>query len=229
MDASALASAESWLSGIATAKLVAAFLVAAGVAIEFGGDWVARPYERIVSDAREAQLAALYNDTARLSAEAEVAKSKIASAIADAARANERAAEIEKVTAWRKLSADAEKKLAIAIAAIPPSVPHKIVFAYAQNDEEAQYFLFQIGRHFIANHAWDANLYAETHPGIFFWGVRITGPDNETTRAVRGALNAAGIEFSTEAVPGPFQSYGYAPKPSDTIISVGSRKPPLEP
>ncbi len=55
MESSALASAESWLSFIAVAKLVAAFLVAAGVVIEFGGDWLARPYENVVKEAREAQ------------------------------------------------------------------------------------------------------------------------------------------------------------------------------
>ncbi|HWN78707.1 MAG TPA: hypothetical protein VNN81_12690 [Bradyrhizobium sp.] len=73
MDASALASAESWLSAIAAAKLVAAFLVAAGVAIEFGGEWAARPFERTVKEAREAQLASLNAETVRLSAEAETA------------------------------------------------------------------------------------------------------------------------------------------------------------
>jgi len=68
MDASALASAESWLSWIAIAKLVATFLVAAGVVIEFGTDWISRPFEKMVKEAREAQLAALNNETAQLSA-----------------------------------------------------------------------------------------------------------------------------------------------------------------
>lgn len=141
----------------------------------------------------------------------------------------ERTAEIEKVTAWRRLEPRTAQKLLIALAAIPSSTPHKIVFAYAQNDEEALYFMFQIGRLFLAEKNWDANLYAETHPGIFSWGIRILGPDNETTRAVRGAFKAAGIPFSTDAVPGPFQSYGYMPRSDDTVISVGPKKPPFEP
>jgi hypothetical protein len=89
MDSSALASAESWLSVIAIAKLVAAFLVAAGVAIEFGGDWVARPYERIVKGAGEARLAGL-------SAEAADATKAAAIANENPASANERAAVLMK-------------------------------------------------------------------------------------------------------------------------------------
>src|SRR5947199_6631390 len=85
MDASALASAEAWLSSIAIAKLVAAALVAAGVAIEFGGEWLSRPFERVVKEIREAEVA-------RLSAEAETARGEIASATKAAATANERAA-----------------------------------------------------------------------------------------------------------------------------------------
>jgi hypothetical protein len=133
------------------------------------------------------------------------------------------------VTAWRKLKPDIEQKLSAALMAIPSAVPHKIVFAYAQNDEEALYFMFQIGRIFIAQKDWYANLYAETHPGILYWDLRILGPDNETTRAVRKAFKDAGIPFSTEPVPGGFQSYGYMPNPDDTTISVGPKKPPFEP
>jgi hypothetical protein len=56
MDNSALAIAESWVYWIGIAKLVAAFLVAAGVAIEFGSDWVARPYEKTIAAARGLEL-----------------------------------------------------------------------------------------------------------------------------------------------------------------------------
>jgi hypothetical protein len=63
MDSSALANAESWLYWIGIAKLVAAFLVVTGVAIEFGGDWVARPFEKVVAHARELELAKLAKET----------------------------------------------------------------------------------------------------------------------------------------------------------------------
>jgi hypothetical protein len=81
MDSSALASAEYWLSVIGIAKLVAAFLVAIGIVIEFGSDWVAGPFERTVNAAREAKLA-------EFSAEADSARQQIAKANAQIAEAN---------------------------------------------------------------------------------------------------------------------------------------------
>lgn len=76
MDASALSSAEYWLAWIGTAKLIAAFLVAAGVAIEFGGDWISRPFERTVAEARRLEIVGLQNDTASLSREAEILRAQ---------------------------------------------------------------------------------------------------------------------------------------------------------
>lgn len=152
-------------------------------------------------------------------------------AFLDKETADERAhtAEIEKVAAWRTLEPEATKKLSLALAEIPATVPHKIAFAYAQNDQEALYFMFQIGRLFLADKNWDANIFGETHSGLLYWGIRILGPDNETTQAVRKAFEIAKIDFSTETVPGGSQSYGYMPDSNDTIISVGPKKPPLEP
>lgn len=93
MDKSALINAEYWLSVIAAAKLVAAFLVAIGVAIEFGGDWAARPFEKTISNAKEQQLAALRSETIRLSADADSSRAQIANAQARAAEANQKAEE----------------------------------------------------------------------------------------------------------------------------------------
>jgi len=78
MDASALASAESWLSVLAIAKLIAAALVAAGVAIEFGSDWVARPYERVVKEARDKETAQLRDRTAQAELETIRIKERLA-------------------------------------------------------------------------------------------------------------------------------------------------------
>lgn len=87
MDASALESAESWLAVFWWAKLVAAGLVALGVAMEFGGDWISRPFEKTVEDARKLELAELHKqsdeakvETARLSKEAETARKETAQA-----------------------------------------------------------------------------------------------------------------------------------------------------
>jgi outer membrane murein-binding lipoprotein Lpp len=116
MDSSALSNAEFWLSVIATGKLVAAFLVAAGVAIEFGGDWIARPFERTVKESREAQLSSLNSETARLSAESETARASIAAANERAATAEQRAAEanleLARMKAPRTLNAEQQERIA---------------------------------------------------------------------------------------------------------------------
>src|SRR5438552_1058298 len=94
MDASALASAEYWLSWIAAAKLAAAFLVAVGVAMEFGSEWISRPFEETVKQAGAVQVAALARD-------AETARGEIAKANATAAAANERTEQL-RLEEWQR-------------------------------------------------------------------------------------------------------------------------------
>lgn len=101
MDETAIASAVIWLSWINVAKIVGAFFVAIGVVMEFGGDFVARPLERKVEEARQLELTRLRNDTARLSGEAETARAAIAEANA---RALEAQVALEKFRAPRSLS-----------------------------------------------------------------------------------------------------------------------------
>lgn len=88
MDASALASAKFWLSVINSAKLVATFLVVVGGAIEFGGSWIARPYEKVASDAREAQLAAALSSAANANERAKALEVELEKARADTAAAD---------------------------------------------------------------------------------------------------------------------------------------------
>ncbi len=111
MDSSVLSNAQSWLDILWWVKLAAAGFVALGVVLEFGGDWVAKPFERIVEDARKLEIAGLER-------EAVSAKAEIAKANESAAKANERAAEARAETqrlkaqlAWRELSADQRQKL----------------------------------------------------------------------------------------------------------------------
>jgi hypothetical protein len=81
-------SAAYWLTWINVAKIAGAFLVAIGVAAEFVGEYVSRPLEHKVEQAREEELS-------KLSADAEVAKGEIAKAQAETAKANERTAELK--------------------------------------------------------------------------------------------------------------------------------------
>ncbi len=133
MDPSALSNAEFWLSWIGTAKLVAAFLVAAGVAVEIVGDWVSRPYEKVVKNIREDELS-------RLSTEAESARAAIAEANARAKEAERGAAEakleLEKFKAPRMLSFEQSAHI---IGKINPFAGQEYALSVASGDEAASF------------------------------------------------------------------------------------------
>ena len=135
MDASALASAESWLSMIAMAKLAATALVALGVAIEFGTDWIARPYEKVVKNARELEIIGLQTEARRLSAEADVAKSEIARANADATQARLEQERLRAQLAWRRLTPEQHILLVAALREVHLDAPLPV--SYPIGDAEA--------------------------------------------------------------------------------------------
>src|SRR5712691_8122020 len=60
-----------WLSWIETGKIIAALLVAIGVAGEFLGDFLAKPLERKLEAARQAELVQLRKETAEANQKAE--------------------------------------------------------------------------------------------------------------------------------------------------------------
>ncbi len=101
MDQPDIAAAAATLGWLELIKRIGGFMVIAGVAIEVGGDWIATPFHKKVEDARQLELSKLNNETARLSAEAELSRAAIASANARAAEAQ---LELEKFKAPRELS-----------------------------------------------------------------------------------------------------------------------------
>src|SRR6266478_4675472 len=101
MDQPDIAAAATTLGWLELIKRIGGFMVIAGVAIEVGGDWIATPFHKKVEDARQLELSKLNNETARLSAEAELSRAAIASANARAAEAQ---LELEKFKAPRELS-----------------------------------------------------------------------------------------------------------------------------
>jgi hypothetical protein len=101
-----------WLGWIKFAKNIGAFLVAVGVAAEFLGDFVAKPFEDKIDAARNEELAKLNNETAKLSADAESSRA----AIADAnARAMEAKLELARLTTPRTISPEQKEQIVNAI------------------------------------------------------------------------------------------------------------------
>ena len=103
MDVPALANAVCWLSAIAWAKLLATFLVAVGVAIEFGGDWIARPFEKTVSDARQLQLTTALSNAASANERTKVLETELEKARAETARADANLLGEQRLTARERM------------------------------------------------------------------------------------------------------------------------------
>jgi hypothetical protein len=69
-----------WLGWVRLIQLIAVFLVAVGVVAEFAGEWISRPLEKFIDQARELQLAQLTKDAARLTTEGDLARKETAQA-----------------------------------------------------------------------------------------------------------------------------------------------------
>jgi hypothetical protein len=136
-----------WIGWVRLVQLVAVFLVAIGVAAEFAGEWIGRPLEKIIDDARELHMTQLTNDTARLSAEAESARSAIATANERAAKAEERAAEANLALArltTRRVQLLTPEAVASFVERIGPFRGTKFDVGHAPNGREQWDFLWQL-------------------------------------------------------------------------------------
>jgi hypothetical protein len=99
------------LSWIERGQLIAALLVAIGVAGEFVGSFIARPINRRLESAREQQIAALNREAGEARQTAESYRLQIAEAHERAANAERETARIKEKLADRSLSNDEVKAL----------------------------------------------------------------------------------------------------------------------
>jgi hypothetical protein len=135
---------------------------------------------------------------------------------------------LETRIAQRELSSDTIAKLRAAIAAVPTSVPRKVVFSYLIGDNDSAYLAYEIGRYFIGDKTrWDLSIEVRLYITTLFWGVKVFGPDNSTTLAVREIFRAADIPFSKEEMPPGFMSFGHQPLPDDTVIFIAPKQPAI--
>jgi hypothetical protein len=113
-----------WLGWLKLAQLVAVFLVAVGVAAEFAGEWISRPLEKIIDDARELKIAQLTQDAAQLSAESESARAAIAAANARAESERLERVKLEAKIAPRRLSSAQKELIASSLSNVqkPPTI-----------------------------------------------------------------------------------------------------------
>jgi hypothetical protein len=210
MDASALANAESWLNVFWWIKLAAAGFVALGVVFEFGGDWISRPFEKTVEEARKLEIETLRKELGeakkeegRLAAEAEASKAEIEKAKANAAAATERAARIEQAAAWRELGPEERAKLLEALKTTVSGGP--IELSYPANDPEALFLASQIETVFNeANKAkptWQVTIQPRQFSRLVAFGIRIFGKNPTEVASLASAFARSRIPFTSEPVP----------------------------
>jgi hypothetical protein len=182
MDASALASAESWLSVIAVAKIVAAALVAAGVVVEFATEWVGRPFERIVAEAGR-------QETARANAKAAEANERAAKLENEAAAARLEAQNLKKQLSWREVTPKQSEIIRSALI----NAPMQITISWVAGDPEGSAFSQQLAEAFtrsgmeISAFAPMGFLGQEPH------GLSISGSERSEVEALASALDEAGL------------------------------------
>lgn len=224
MDASALPSAEYWLSWISIAKLFAAGFVALGVVMEFGSDWISGPFEATVKHVRELQVAALERDAA-------VARSEIATATASAASANAQVARVEQAARWRTVKDEQKASLVRALAGGPGG---NVELSWAGTDPECGFLASQIEEVFKAanSHAgkplWIVSFQPRVHSRGVFFGLRVLGSSPQAV-SLREAFAHTGIALSEEMIPAaindsPGIMIGGGQLP-DPIIWVGPKRP----
>jgi hypothetical protein len=227
---------------------LAAFATVIFLFIQFWSSGVKERQTEWRTSALELQTETAKKETARLSAEAEKAREGIAqanaageTAKADAAKANAEIATAKKQTAaleneaaqarleqerlkaqlaWRTLAPDAKSNLETALARKPAQVN----IQYPSGDTEAQYLAIQFANTF-EKAGWQVAMFSATLHGTVAWGLFIPDPVSDATTEMRDAFAAAGLGFSTEALPPAGMGFGNS-IPNAPILFIGSKPIP---
>jgi len=239
-----------WLDWIKFGKNVGAFLVAIGVAAEFLGDFIAKPYEDKIEADRRAELARLNNETVKLTAAAEAARASIADAQARAAEANQKA-EVERLERVRieKAIIDelAQRNLKREqIETISSAVKGRVgvIYLYPLSDPKASRYAFAISEALKAAGADVKLMLSGTHdapvfPDKFNVAVSITGVTiyesngkHEIVDLLVDAFRQAGVtihgQWSDKALPGVIEGKWVADAGVQSpAVFVGLRPPPF--
>jgi hypothetical protein len=108
MAESEIETAVYWLWWINVAKTAGAFLVAAGVAAEFLGEFASRPLQRTLEIARKEEALKLSTEAARFELEGQLARAAVSSATA---RAREAELALERIKAPRLIAEEQRQRI----------------------------------------------------------------------------------------------------------------------
>ena len=165
------------------------------------------------------------------------AQADIATAVTETAKANERAATLEKeaasaraeqerlklIVAWRTLSADVGNTMVRRLREGTALVK----VAYVAGDPEVLGLAIQFSKVLEAAN-WKVVPEAMTFSSQLVFEIRVPGPENETVNLLRKALDDAHVPFITEAIPPADMAvvHGGTEQPQATLF-IGSKRPPF--
>jgi hypothetical protein len=97
----------------------------------------------------------------------------------------------------------------------------KVNIQYPSGDTEAEYLAIQFAKVFESA-GWQVAMFSATLHGTVAWGLFIPDPVVDGTVALRAAFTAAGIAFSTDALPPAGMGFGSSIADAPTLF-VGSK------
>jgi hypothetical protein len=157
-----------------------------------------------------------------------LANENAAKANEHAARANEDAAkaalETEKIKsqmAWRTVTQQQADAIRNRVAVTSGT----ITLAYT-DDPESRYFAIQLTRIFAAA-KWNANAESRNYGGVAFLGICILKPITPKAQLVADTLTAVGIGYAVVDPPPSYTAQNARMGPTDVVVMVGSKPPPL--
>ena len=175
----------------------------------------------------------LRRELSETNARAEEAKAGVAIATENAAKANERAASLERDAAHAKLETE-RLKAQLAWRMLPQNLENslkntlskhvgKINIQHVANDTEAQYFAIQLANIF-GSAGWEVGLSSVSMSGVAIFGIWVPDTNSPSTQTVRNALIAIGIGFSTQALPVGGAGFSSGSTLTDApILFIGSK------
>ena len=123
--------------------------------------------------------------------------------------------------AWRVLSQDAIAKLKGALS----GQLGRLNIYYPASDTEASYLAIQFAN-IIHDEKWELGMLSSGNAGSVIFGIIVPDSPSPSTAILRKALTAAGVGFSTNALPEEGMSGFGGIIPDAAVIFVGSKPPP---
>lgn len=161
----------------------------------------------------------LHNDEiARLHLETAKANERAANLEKDAANAHLEQERLKAKVAWRSLTPAMAEQLSNVL----HTAKHTILIGSISTDAESAYFANELASVFKAA-GWQTLTQSQTYDGVVL-GVFVPDPATPVTILVRKALTAAGIPFATKTLPGLGMTFGAGnTRSAEATIVIGSK------